>query len=604
MVAAGSDLPTVRSTSGRRSEGEAMFTYRKRVLAGSAAIALAVGLAACGGGDDGGDTKSDGGSGSSAAAGGTLTYFIYSDVEHLDPQRIYVGRDVSNLSRTVYRQLVTFPISTDPEVSNTPVPDLATDTGTSEDGGKVWSFTIKDGVTWEDGKPITCEDFKYGASRVYATDVITGGPNYLRSYLDIPTDEATGLPAYTGPYEGKGQELFDKAITCDGSTITYHFSKPWPDFPLAIAALHMMDPYREDKDQGDRSNMQIFSNGPYKLDGTFSKNSGGTLVRNENYDPATDDPENVRRALPDSIVFNIGQTPETIYDQLIADTGDAQSAVTGQRVPPAYFNQIEGAVADRATLEASPYVDYLIPNARRLTEPKVREALKVATDADGWINAGGGEKAYGPAESIVAPAVVGYQDNPAFSGPQEGDPEAAKALLEEAGVEMPYPITFTYPSSETADKQAAALKETWDAAGFDTTLDGLGGTYYDVIQKPDNESDVMWGGWGADWPSAITVTPPLFDSRINLTKNSNGQDYGGYESDDFNALVDQAQEATTLEDQTAALQQADAVLGEDVAYIPLEVAQFYFLRGSKVTDFTTTPASSMYPDLGAIGVQE
>jgi len=581
-----------------------MFTYRKRVLAASAAIALAAGLAACGGDSDGNSGNPGSGESSAGEAGGTLNYLIFAPIEHVDPQRIYVGRDITNFSRTVYRQLVTFPISTDPDTSNTPVPDLATDTGTSSDGGKVWSFTVKDGVKWEDGQPITCEDFKYGASRVFATDVITGGPNYLLSYLDVPTDKKTGLPAYNGPYKGDGQELFDKAVTCDGSTITYNFNKPWPDFPLAIAALHMMDPYRQDKDQGDKSNFQIFSNGPYKLDGAWSKNKGATLVRNENYDAATDDPKTTRQALPDSIVFNIGQTTETIYDQLIADTGDAQTAVTGQRVPPAYYNQIEGPVADRATLEPSPYVDYLVPNFRNMPDAKVREALKVATNAEGWINAGGGEKAFGPAESIVNPAVVGYQENPAFSGPQAGDPDAAKALLEEAGVKLPYPITFTYPKTDTADKQAAALKETWDAAGFETTLDGLGDTYYDVIQKPEKESDVMWGGWGSDWPSAITVTAPLFDSRPNLTENSDGQDYGAYKSDEFNKLVDQAQNAGTLEDQTAALQQADLVLGQDTAYIPLEIAQFYFLHGSKVTNFTTTPASSMYPDLGAIGVEK
>jgi peptide/nickel transport system substrate-binding protein len=580
-----------------------MFKYRKRVFAATAAISLAAGLAACGGSSDSDGTPGTGGGTEAGAAGGTLNYLIFAPIEHVDPQRIYVGRDITNFSRTVYRQLVTFPISTDAKVSNTPVADLATDTGTSTEGGKVWSFTVKDGVKWEDGQPIKCEDFAYGASRVFATDVITGGPNYLLSYLDIPTDKKTGLPAYDGPYKGDGQDLFDKAVTCDGNTITYKFNKPWPDFPLAIAALHMMDPYRKDKDQGDKSNFQIFSNGPYKLDGAWDKNKGATLVRNDQYDKATDDPKNTRQALPDKIVFNIGQTTETIYDQLIADTGDAQTAVTGQRVPPAYFNQIQGAVADRATLEASPYVDYLVPNFRRLKDAKVREALKVATNAQAWIDAGGGEKAFGPAESIVNPAVVGYQANPAFSGPQEGDPAAAKKLLEEAGVSLPYPITFTYPKTDTADKQAAALKETWDEAGFKVTLDGLGDTYYDVIQKPDKKSDVMWGGWGSDWPSAITVTAPLFDSRPNLTSNSDGQDYGAYKSDEFNKLVDQAQNAATLEDQTAALQQADIVLGQDTAYIPLEIAQFYFLRGSKVTNFTTTPASSMYPDLGAIGVK-
>src|SRR6478752_3482900 len=213
-----------------------MFTYRKRVLAATAAIALAGGLAACGGGDDEGGSKA-GGTPTSSATGGTLNYLIYAPIEHVDPQRIYVGRDISNFSRTVYRQLVTFPISTDPEVSNTPVPDLATDTGTSSEGGKVWSFTVKDGVKWEDGKAITCEDFKYGASRVFATDVITGGPNYLLSYLDIPAGK-DGLPAYKGPYKKTGQADFDKAISCSGKTITYKFKKPWPDFNLAVAALH------------------------------------------------------------------------------------------------------------------------------------------------------------------------------------------------------------------------------------------------------------------------------------------------------------------------------------------------------------------------------
>ncbi|MFC6341796.1 ABC transporter substrate-binding protein [Nocardioides hankookensis] len=146
---------------------------RSRLLAATAAIALAGGLAACGGSDSSSEGEAGGGP-TSSATGGTLNYLIFAPIEHVDPQRIYVGRDITNFSRTVYRQLVTFPISTDPKVSNTPVADLATDTGTSTDGGKVWSFTVKDGVKWEDGKAITCEDFKYGASRVFATDVITG----------------------------------------------------------------------------------------------------------------------------------------------------------------------------------------------------------------------------------------------------------------------------------------------------------------------------------------------------------------------------------------------------------------------------------------------
>src|SRR4051794_15116319 len=129
------------------------MSLRKRMVAVGAAAALAAGLAACGGGGSSGNN----GSPQSDKSGGDLLYYIYTPIEHLDPQRVYVGRDISNLTRTVYRSLVAFPVSEDPDVANKPVPDLATDTGTSTAGGKVWSFTVKDGVTWEDGQPITCE---------------------------------------------------------------------------------------------------------------------------------------------------------------------------------------------------------------------------------------------------------------------------------------------------------------------------------------------------------------------------------------------------------------------------------------------------------------
>jgi len=576
-----------------------MASYRKKAFAIAAAASMSVALAACGGGSDEPKTGSTG----DASKGGTLTYYIRSALEHTDPQRTYIGRDITNWSRTVYRSLVTFPISDDPTVATTPVADLATDTGTSSEGGKVWKFTLKDGPTWEDGKPVTCEDVKYGASRVFATDVITGGPNYLLTYLDIPTNDKTGLPAYEGPYTKVGQADFDKAITCDGNTITYNFKKPWADFPLAIAALHMMDPYRADKDQGDKSNFLMFSNGPYKLEGgTWDKNKGGTLVRNTEY-KASSDSTDIRKALPDKITFDIGKSSEQIAEQLIADSGADKAAVTGQSIPAAYYSQITGSVGDRAVTVESPYTDYLVPNFKRVTNLQVRQALAASLDDTAWVTAGGGEKAYKEATDIVNPAVKGYQEG-LFPG-GAGDPAKSKQLLEQAGVQTPYPIIYTYPSTPTADKQAAAIKEGWEKGGFKVTLDGVADSdaYYTNIQKPDQKADVIWAGWGADWPSAITVTAPLFDSRPNLTKSSNGQDYGAYKSDEFNGLVDQAQEAADLEQQTTLLQQADQVLAKDVAYIPIDTAVFYMLRGSDVTGYLNTAASNGYPDLGPIGVK-
>src|SRR5215213_9701005 len=135
----------------------------KKPYAALAAAALAVSLAACGGDDnDGGSGGNNGGSAEEGSKGGTAIFYNgVRQTEHWDPQRMYIGRDLNNSGRLFYRSLVALPASDDP----TPVADLATDTGQSSDEGKTWAFTVRDDVKWQDGKPITCEDFKYGASR-------------------------------------------------------------------------------------------------------------------------------------------------------------------------------------------------------------------------------------------------------------------------------------------------------------------------------------------------------------------------------------------------------------------------------------------------------
>jgi peptide/nickel transport system substrate-binding protein len=581
------------------------MAFTKKPFAVLAAAALAVSLAACGG-DDGDDSSGgSGNSGETGAKGGTAYFFNGPrNTEHWDPQRMYIGRDLNNSGRLFYRSLVAFPASNDPVEGTTPVPDLATDTGTTEDGGKTWQFTIRDDVKWEDGEPITCEDFAYGASRNFATDVIIGGPaNYLFTYLDIPSGD-DGLPQYKGPYTGEGQELFDKAVTCDGQTITYKMKKAWPDFPLSAASLRYLDPYRKDLDKGDANNFEIISNGPYKLDGDWSEGTGATFVRNENWDESTD---TIRKALPDTWEFKEGDEDEAIYEQMFADTGDAQFGVTERRVPPTFFSRIPEA-GDRYSTVESPYVDYVLPNFNSpvFKDLACREALKLATNKASWIQAGGGEKAFTPAYSVVNPSVPGYVENPAFADiPDEGDIDGAKAKLEECSAPKPVKIKFTYSGgTPTSDKQAAALKESWDAAGFQTELDPLEDTYYSVIQKPDADFDVTWGGWGADWPSIGTVIPPLFDSRINLTGSSNGNDYGNYKGGpEVDQMIDDAYAQPDVDAAATKWAEVDAKLGEDVAYIPLEITIFNFLHGSKVTGYSNNISVNGYADLALIGVE-
>ena len=99
------------------------------------------------------------------------------------------------------------------------------------------------------------------------------------------------------------------------------------------------------------------------------------------------------------------------------------------------------------------------------------------------------------------------------------------------------------------------------------------------------------------------MIPPLFDSRINLTSDSNGQDYGNYRSDEVNKMIDEAAQMTDVDD--AGHRSTPRSTTSSARTWPtsrLEVTQFYFLRGSKVTGYVNTPASNGYPDLGCVGV--
>ncbi len=569
----------------------------KRVGLVALSTGVVLSVAACGGGTTGPASSSAHG-GTSTAKGGTLYYLTKRPAEHLDPQRTYIGRDLTDMSRMWSRGLVQYPATADEKKAVTPIPDLATDTGKSTNGAKTWTFTLKDGVKWQDGKEVTCDDLKYGLERSFASDVITGGPNYQLGYLP------SVAKVYPGPYKATpaGQAAFDKAVTCSGRTITYNFEKPWADFPLAIASLRFFDPYRKDQDQGDKSNYAVFSDGPYKIQGTWTKGTGGTFVRNDQYDPKTD---GNRAALPDKIVFVEGLTNEIITQRLLADSGNDKTAVTDRVIPPAFYNQITGPVASRAVNVNSPYANYLVPNFNTMTNVKVRQALALATNKTAYSAALGGDKASVPSKSIVNPANPGYVANPAFTAPDGGDPAAAKALLESAGVPIPFPIKVTYQGgTPTADNSFAALKDGWDKAGFKTTLVSLTSTYYDVVQDVNYKGgDVLWGGWGADWPGISTVIPPLFDSRVNLNAKTNGQDYGNFKDDKANQMMDEAASKPTAAEQNAAYAELDKYLGETVAYIPLDISRFYLLRGSDVTNYLVDPASNMYPDLGVIGVR-
>ena len=227
-------------------------------------------------------------------------------------------------------------------------------------------------------RTITCEDFKYGVSRTFATDVITGGPNYILGYLDVPED-ADGPPVYKGPYTGEGQDDFDKAVTCDGNTITYRFKKPWPDFPLAIASLRCVRPLPGRQGQGRQVRPRRSSpTAPTcsRASGTRTRAAPTSATRSRT---STEDTN--REAQPGQV-----RLPGRHRDRGHLSTGSSPTPVTTQtRSRPARDRRRSTRRSPVTSRPAavnfdSPFVNYLLPNFNRITNLKVRQALALATD--------------------------------------------------------------------------------------------------------------------------------------------------------------------------------------------------------------------------------
>lgn len=573
---------------------------KKRSIARWGAVAasgvLIAALTACG--------ASTPGAGNDGNAGGTVTYLgVAGQWEGTDPATVYYGNEIASMRRLVYRGLTALPITDDP--NPVPVADLATDTGTSDDGGLTWTFTIKDDVTWQDGTPITGEDFIYGLSRSFDETLVNGtgvGVTYLSSYA--PSVIEAG---YTGPFTSSDEAKaeFDSHFYADGQKVTYVFDNPWGDFPAAAAGLLTTDPYQSSFDDGSTL-WKINSNGPYMLEESeFDGATGGTFVRNPEYDAASDTTE-LREALPDQFNFEFVSDTDVLFQRLVADAGDDQAAFADANIPATFYSQVEG-LTDRTTKSTSPYTRFLFINSLTVTDPDVRRALALALNKDGMIQAYGGENYGEPSTSIVSKAVTGFEPNPAFADDNTaGDPEAAKALLDG---QTPS-ITIGYPISPTNEKLIPVIQQSFEAAGFVVDLYGVAPDavpgYYGQMAARDkngNKVDVFLGGWAADWPSMSTVVVPILRSNPEGAESGVGFNYGFYSNPEVDALIDEALASTDAAEQASLFSQADAIAGEDGAYIPVVQQNNYFLYGSRIGGFLPDVASSFYPDFGSIFVE-
>jgi len=508
-----------------------------------------------------------------ATQGGTITVMFPSDFDHLDPTRSYtnINQVVGTLvtrSLTAYKEVP----QADGTVKMTVVGDMATDTGTDVNKDcKVWKFTIKSGLKFEDGTPVTAADVGYGVARSFSPD-LPEGPHYIQNWLvGTGSTSADYNKTYKGPYNG-GADL-PPGVTVDGSSITFTFPKAQCDMPFA-GALPMTAAVPKAKDTKLDYDTKPVSDGPYIIS-EHTKDTSMTLSRNPNWDPNLDP---VHHAYPDTIKFALNVDGDAINSRLIADQGDDQTALTWQNVTSEASAQVTGAVAQRVVDGATQFADYISINMQRVTDLNIRKALNTGLDKEAVLKSIGGDLAGTVENTIESPTTAGWQDYNIFGVGPNGDAAKAKAML---NGQTPT-LVYCYADSARRHAMALAVQDSLQKAGFKITLKPLdAASYYTLIGKRDVPCDLYRDGWGSDWPSGTTIIPPLLDGRSIAPAGNVNWSY--YNSDATNAEIDRISAETDSAQAAKDWAALDKKIMEtDAPMIPTFNNRNYTLFGSKV----------------------
>jgi peptide/nickel transport system substrate-binding protein len=491
--------------------------WKKPVIAASAVAMMAV--AACGGGGSSStENPTQAPSGPAGAAGsnidmtlkppappipgatkgGVMTVMSAGGATTMDPTEAYYTNTASILSGLVTRSLTQY-IYKDGDMVL--IPDLASSWTSNKDYTK-WTFTIRTGIKYENGDPVTPEDIKYGIERSFDRDTFPTGADYSNSYFK---DGDT----YKGPYASNANY---NGVQINGNKLTILMARPFPDMPY-WGSFPAIGPIPA----GDASNPATYKNhplatGPYKF-ADYEQGVSLKLVRNDQWDPNTDPG---RRAYPDEIDFTFTDETATIDQTMLSDSGKAQTTLTYDNIAAADYPTAVQQAPDRIVKGTSPCTYMWAPDYRKITNINIRKALGYAYPYENAWKAGG--EIVGvtriPGTTIMPPGTPGQDAHPYDVLGNQGkvtDAAKAKQILKQEGA-MGYEIKFLY---DRGNDLAVAAKDQivkgLEAAGFKATPVAVGTNQYTTVRSdPNADINLRSFGWCSDWPSGGSWFAPVF----------------------------------------------------------------------------------------------
>ena len=413
-----------------------------------------------------------------------------------------------------------------------------------------YTFHIRDGAKWSDGKPVTANDFLYSWNRLV-------DPNTGADY-EYMLDMVDGYDAKKLNISAPDEKTF---------VVKLHTPTPYFEEICAFAATY---PVRKDIVEGnDKWTLKpetYISNGPYKL-ASWEHNQVINMEKNPEYYDAD-------KITAEKLAFHLKDDDNAIYASYRAKELDFIESVPTEEVKK---------LIDNGELKINPQVGTYFVCFNTSKPPfdnvKVRKAFSLAIDRNFIVEqvTGQGQQ---PASGFVPSGVsdkdgVGGDDFRTKGGDYYSinaddytkNVEEAKKLLKEAG----YPngkgfpqVEYIYNTSEGHKAVAEALQNMWQTElGVTITLQNSDWNVF-LKDRKEGNYNIARHGWVADYNDPM--------SFIDMWMTGGGNNDAQYSNPEFDKLVKEAKTTNDTAKRFEDLHKAEDIAVKDDAI----VAPIYF----------------------------
>lgn len=444
--------------------------------------------------------------------GGTMRLVARSAAGTLDPHINYTLQ-YWQIYQSVYSGLTAFKKGAGEEGFKV-VPNLAEEIPAATNDGKTYTFKLRKGVKFSDGRDVTIKDVVASFQRIFKVSSPTSGGFYS---VIVGADKCIATPA-TCTLEGG--VVGDEAA----GTVTINLTRVDPEIMFKLAVPHAAI-LPADAPAADAGSVPIAGTGPYFFS-AYDPNKGLTMSRNPNFKVWSED------AMPDGY-------PDVVqYDFGLTDEAEVTAVMNGEadwmfdQPPTDRLGEIGTKFKDQVYINNLTAWWYAPMNTRiaPFNNVKARQAVNFAIDRKALVNLFGGPALAAPVCQVLPPGFPGHQPfclytkdpGDKWSAP---DIEKAKQLVEESGTKGEK-VTIIAEDTAVSKSIAVYLQSVLNEIGFQAEVKPISpNIQFTYIQNTNNKVQISLTQWYQDYPAASNFLNVLFgcgsftegsDSSINI----------------------------------------------------------------------------------------